>query len=395
MQQTHIGIKDGKYIHIKDIPMSEKGLACGCVCPICGGKLVANKGEKNTHHFKHHAKNCGATNETILHKRAKELLAKTGRIILPEIEPEDHHYDDFKHNLTTTGAGRLTMNLDKGDFISLEDQDILKEYGFKPDVVFFQQGNPLCIEIAVSHFIDEDKLKKIVDADMNVLEVNLSGIPFDIKDDELIEVINQNCNWVHLSGLHLFFVKKHISKAYLSSRETLKIKIWESVRDFVKLTIKEAKEKGYKPIKSSSNKGHHCRKKVVELYNQSKKDLGYIKKLVVEDGWNGKLADGVRIDLGEKGYGPYVNRLPLKEQSFVDAVSTASKCHAFECSRCKFCNDVYELKLGDGFLSMCGYDNKITNGLTPMQKNKLNSFDKYALAKFNPNMERSKYFLKF
>ena len=43
--------------------------------------------------------------------------------------------------------------------------------------------NGTCID-----FIDEDKLKKIGDADMNVLEVNLSGIPFDIKDDELIEV---------------------------------------------------------------------------------------------------------------------------------------------------------------------------------------------------------------
>jgi hypothetical protein len=46
------GLKEGILVHVSDVA---SGLACGCVCPECNGKLQANKGKsgKGTHYFSH------------------------------------------------------------------------------------------------------------------------------------------------------------------------------------------------------------------------------------------------------------------------------------------------------------------------------------------------------
>ena len=42
------GLKEGKLLHISEVP---RGLACGCVCPACGDRLVARQGPLREHHF--------------------------------------------------------------------------------------------------------------------------------------------------------------------------------------------------------------------------------------------------------------------------------------------------------------------------------------------------------
>ena len=38
---------------VLSIDKVERGLACGCVCPACGTRLEARKGEIVRHHFAH------------------------------------------------------------------------------------------------------------------------------------------------------------------------------------------------------------------------------------------------------------------------------------------------------------------------------------------------------
>lgn len=40
-------LKDGKYVNIKDV---EKGLKCGCICPVCG-KPLSKKGRYTKSYF--------------------------------------------------------------------------------------------------------------------------------------------------------------------------------------------------------------------------------------------------------------------------------------------------------------------------------------------------------
>ncbi len=49
--QLEYGVQNGKIINIMDLPVESKGLQCDCVCPGCGGRLVARKGAKKKHHF--------------------------------------------------------------------------------------------------------------------------------------------------------------------------------------------------------------------------------------------------------------------------------------------------------------------------------------------------------
>src|SRR5580658_8030351 len=77
------GLQNGKLVDISSV---ESGLACNCVCPSCGQRLVAKKGEINQHHFAHHnAIECEGAVETALHIYAKNILEKHKRMVLPPV----------------------------------------------------------------------------------------------------------------------------------------------------------------------------------------------------------------------------------------------------------------------------------------------------------------------
>ena len=67
--QLEYGVQNGKIINIMDLPVESKGLQCDCVCPGCGGRLVARKGAKKKHHFAHYNEPCNlvAAQQTALH----------------------------------------------------------------------------------------------------------------------------------------------------------------------------------------------------------------------------------------------------------------------------------------------------------------------------------------
>lgn len=62
------GACDGRLVHISDV---ERGLGCGCTCPVCSEELIAKKGLKRVHHFSHQG-DCNP--ETLAHAIGKSLL---------------------------------------------------------------------------------------------------------------------------------------------------------------------------------------------------------------------------------------------------------------------------------------------------------------------------------
>jgi hypothetical protein len=60
----------GRLVPVARVPA---GLACGCVCPACGGAMVARKGRVKRHHFAH-AIATACHGETVLHEVGKRLL---------------------------------------------------------------------------------------------------------------------------------------------------------------------------------------------------------------------------------------------------------------------------------------------------------------------------------
>jgi hypothetical protein len=60
------------------------GAACGCVCPACGGALIArNRGRFKIRHFAH-GSDCVNAYESAIHEAAKQIVRELGFVWLPE-----------------------------------------------------------------------------------------------------------------------------------------------------------------------------------------------------------------------------------------------------------------------------------------------------------------------
>ncbi|HET7896257.1 MAG TPA: competence protein CoiA family protein, partial [Flavisolibacter sp.] len=75
------GLKDEFLVTIDQV---ESGLACRCVCPCCGERLLAKKGKTILHHFAHyHSPECRGGLETPLHRLCKEIIQQQKVFTLP------------------------------------------------------------------------------------------------------------------------------------------------------------------------------------------------------------------------------------------------------------------------------------------------------------------------
>lgn len=120
------------------------GAACGCVCFGRGRRLNArNGGEVRAHSFAHRSEDmvidCFSAGETALHQRAKEIIARHGRITLPAT--------------FTTGLDGEQIAVSKQHSINLTDVELEAVAGeMVPDITAtMPDGRRIFIEIANTH----------------------------------------------------------------------------------------------------------------------------------------------------------------------------------------------------------------------------------------------------
>lgn len=143
------------------IAAAQRGLACGCVCPSCGARLMAKKGAAKAHHFSHYRmEECPHALETSLHLAAKAILQETRRIRMPAL---------YLHGIQKPLAG------EKDQFF---DQVTLENHlgNIVPDIVLEKAGKKILVEIAVTHQVDPPKLYKLKKLNLPVLEVDAASI---------------------------------------------------------------------------------------------------------------------------------------------------------------------------------------------------------------------------
>lgn len=175
------GLRDGQIINVNALSNDEKGLKCNCLCPNCKTQLLAKLGSKNRWHFAHVNAECDIkiANQTALHILAKEIIEKYKQFTFPaltvdfeETDCPDLIYDyDMSHILPESLEYIKAVKV-KCDEVVLEKM----VSGIIPDVMILTNNKKCMIEIAVTHFIDNEKMEKIKEIALPVVEIDLSHL---------------------------------------------------------------------------------------------------------------------------------------------------------------------------------------------------------------------------
>lgn len=187
------GLKDGRLYRPDDVP---SGLPCGCICPACETKLVANHGKQKRSYFSHHrTESCAGGYETAVHLMAKQVILDEMRLRIPPITIpfEFSPIEDEK-------PIRSSVHYPERD-VELVDVVAEKQQGrWRPDLTATLKNQaPLYIEILVTHAVEEEK----ADTLDNLVEVDLSNIPlesvYDAKAFSEEVVLNAPRRWYRCS----------------------------------------------------------------------------------------------------------------------------------------------------------------------------------------------------
>lgn len=167
------GIKDGKMYEPRQVPI---GKACGCICPSCKSPLVAKHALKGlvTPHFAHQpGENCLYGRESAIHLAAKQLIEEHRKLYIPDRTVRVYVVDEMGNGHSPQ---RTLISAGLKDFSSVRLEQNISD--FRPDLVATTvNGNDLLVEIAVTHFVDDKKQKKIENHGTAAIEIDASKIP--------------------------------------------------------------------------------------------------------------------------------------------------------------------------------------------------------------------------
>lgn len=174
-------LKNETLVHISEV---ERGLKCGCKCPVCNALLIARKGKKVSHHFAHHTQtDCEYSGETALHLAAKDLLSKAKKMVIPAVFikfPNSSRPDELIHEAMEIEIDHVEVEAHFGNVV--------------PDVVVHSGKRFFFIEIYVTHGLDERKLAKLKEARISTLKINLNKRNGTVSPEELSHLLLDDCN---------------------------------------------------------------------------------------------------------------------------------------------------------------------------------------------------------
>lgn len=190
-------------VYIKDV---ENGLKCNCYCPDCKKPLIAkNGGNENLkdYHFSHDGHSACSSYETYLHFLSKIVLSEMQEFFLPE-----GTFDEIQDYLGNNIGDKNKYFGNSYKIVKCYIEKKIQEEGqfIRPDIILELDINgktiPFLIEVAVNHFIEENKFKYIQKNNLNCIEIDLNNLKEDkeLWNKELLkkELLNkERLNWIN------------------------------------------------------------------------------------------------------------------------------------------------------------------------------------------------------
>lgn len=172
---------DGVARHITAVPTLSIG---PFTCVDCGEGLTLRRPRQKRPHFAHRPDSlCG---ETALHSYAKELLERERTITLPSLVLQEE------------GISKIVFKGGVYEFETVSPEH--KVETFQPDAVVTYRVTELAIEFLVSHAVDPEKRKKVLERNLSMVEIDLSGVRAgQLSADELDHAILHSSprSWIH------------------------------------------------------------------------------------------------------------------------------------------------------------------------------------------------------
>lgn len=232
----------GKLVHVESEEIIKNtNYQVECLC--CGEPLIAKakESEKITAHFAHYSNtqcilknmsNRQATKthgESILHRRAKELFEDEKEIYIPHATISSIEADDLNNKKFCKKEEQYL-----GKIFPIVSVDLEKTEGkIRPDIKLgvkgFNKSNleqiyTVYVEIAVTHFIDEEKKEKIIKNHQNVIQIDLENFPE--KDiDDLIKIIKEIKNPQRYELINFYFPKQESIREKLNKEYILDLEL--------------------------------------------------------------------------------------------------------------------------------------------------------------------------
>lgn len=226
-----------KLLHISEIQPSESGLKCRCVCPKCGARLQAKlpktKKDFTPRFAHHHAETCDYATETAIHLKAKEIIEKEKRLIIPSVEAS------YK-NLSKELSPSKEIHFDRV-ILERKVDDII------PDIMVYKNNRPLMIEIKITHGIDKIKYKKIKKIGISTLEIELTNMKNNFDPESLRKAlinITDNKHWIY--NTRQKGGKRELKQKYLELKEREQEEMRKAEEKRLRLKKKQAEERARK-----------------------------------------------------------------------------------------------------------------------------------------------------
>jgi predicted RNA-binding Zn-ribbon protein involved in translation (DUF1610 family) len=186
-----------KQNQIRSIDEVTRGLSCDCICPSCGEVVIARQGEVREWHFAHASTvECSTGAETALHLAAKQVILQHQGITIPgRTVTESLRLADGRSGIGEVTRSEMWLNFN----------DVEAEMSFRnirPDIVATLNNSYFFIEIAVTHFVDEEKKQLFYELNLPTIEIDLASIKETIWTWELLEeIVLKNTNhkkWINM-----------------------------------------------------------------------------------------------------------------------------------------------------------------------------------------------------
>lgn len=229
------GLQDGQIVHVDDVL---NGIRCGCICPDCEKPLIAvnNPSNRKAHHFQHQSlSDCRFAYETALHYMAKDIILSTMTLAVPDVEFVLHNKANAYYQRSPEKIPEKYIRMKK---LQLDSVEVEKSAGsFRPDLKCVVAGRVFYIEIAVTHFVDEGKGKKIFQDGTPLLEIDLSGVERGVHKDKLLSMLSGD-----ISCMQWIFNRK------MQERRAAAIQKSQVVQQFVNRHEQTHKVYGHSPV---------------------------------------------------------------------------------------------------------------------------------------------------